>query len=178
MAAYDKLVRDGIPAKIEEKRETCRWHTADPAEMPQRLCAKLIEEVGELTEVLGTDADKAEEELADVLEVAEALAGRCRVDLRELRARDPYNGRRRTHGETVLAYFAMELARAAASFVDTLARDRLMVDLSILFWLLDALVASESKPQHGLRFTRVQFVKADKWRRLGGFEKGIILDEA
>jgi len=47
---YDKLVRDGIPAIIEDDGETPVVHTASGDEFEQRLEEKLDEEVAEYRE--------------------------------------------------------------------------------------------------------------------------------
>ncbi|NGM68714.1 nucleoside triphosphate pyrophosphohydrolase [Natronolimnobius sp. AArcel1] len=64
---YDKLVRDRIPALIEATDEQPVTHTADSVEYADRLAAKLREEATEF------DDDRTLEELADVLEVIDAI---------------------------------------------------------------------------------------------------------
>lgn len=66
-----KLVRDRIPQIIREDGAEPVTYVADRDEYRLRLRAKLGEEVGEFLEA---DPDSAPEELADVLEVVQALA--------------------------------------------------------------------------------------------------------
>jgi predicted house-cleaning noncanonical NTP pyrophosphatase (MazG superfamily) len=66
---YDKLVRDRIPEIIRSKGEVPVMHIAPDEEYRARLAEKLREEVAEL---LDPDANLCDE-LADVLEVLEAL---------------------------------------------------------------------------------------------------------
>lgn len=67
MAHYNKLVRDKIPALLDEKGVAYEKRIADVEEYRQELIKKLVEEAGEFQE------DGAIEELADVLEVVRAL---------------------------------------------------------------------------------------------------------
>ena len=81
--AYDKLVRDDIPELLRRDGKRVETHTAAADEYVERLDAKLDEEIAEYRE------DGSLEELADVLEVAYALAaaeGATRSELEELRA--------------------------------------------------------------------------------------------
>lgn len=86
MLTDGKLVRDRIPQIIRADGAEPEIYVADPAEYRQRLRAKLTEEVAEYMEA---DETHAPEELADVLEVAFALAADLGVDpaqLEKLRA--------------------------------------------------------------------------------------------
>jgi predicted house-cleaning noncanonical NTP pyrophosphatase (MazG superfamily) len=65
---YDKLVRDRIPDIIMAKGESCMTHIADEAEYEAKLFEKLREEANELVR------DKSVGEIADVLEVIDAIA--------------------------------------------------------------------------------------------------------
>lgn len=65
---YNKLVRDRIPEIIEKQGETPNFRVLEDAEYLRCLEAKLDEEVGEY------HRDRNTEELADILEVAFALA--------------------------------------------------------------------------------------------------------
>jgi predicted house-cleaning noncanonical NTP pyrophosphatase (MazG superfamily) len=79
---YDKLVRDRIPEIITAAGERPVTRVADPIEYRALLRAKLVEELHEFLE----SEDPAE--LADVLEVARALAvdlGSSPEKLEELR---------------------------------------------------------------------------------------------
>ncbi len=64
---YDKLVRDRIPEIIREKNGNPVTHIAGEAEYWDKLKAKLSEEVAEFQD------QENEEELADVLEVIDAI---------------------------------------------------------------------------------------------------------
>lgn len=65
---YDKLVRDGIPAKIKNGGKNPKFHLADEKEFAERLTDKLNEEVDEFVK------DRSLEELTDILEVVYALS--------------------------------------------------------------------------------------------------------
>ena len=64
---YNKLVRDKVPQKIEDKGEKAIYHTATDAEYWLKLKEKLLEEILEFNQ-----AENAEE-LADILEFIEAI---------------------------------------------------------------------------------------------------------
>ena len=68
MRRYDKLVRDKIPAIIESTGQTCTTRILSQEEYLQKLDEKLYEELSEYQE------SKSLEELADLLEVMEAVA--------------------------------------------------------------------------------------------------------
>jgi len=65
---YDKLVRDRIPEKLAAKGLGFSVHAADDEEYVQKLRAKLLEEVQEFLQ------DESPEEMADIMEVLEAVA--------------------------------------------------------------------------------------------------------
>ena len=67
MESYNKLVRDNIPDILDKKGIPYEKRVASPEEYQQELIKKLIEEVAEFS--LAGEV----EELADVLEVIEAL---------------------------------------------------------------------------------------------------------
>lgn len=67
MTPYRKLVRDHIPAQLDAKGIPYKKHVADDAEYRLELIRKLQEEATEFSEA------GAVEELADVLEVVDAL---------------------------------------------------------------------------------------------------------
>ncbi len=67
MESYNKLVRDNIPEILDAKGVSYEKRVADEEEYKVELLRKLNEEISEFS----TDGDV--EELADVLEVIEAL---------------------------------------------------------------------------------------------------------
>ena len=69
---FNKLVRDGIPKKIESNGEVAVIRILEDEEYREELYKKLLEEV---KEVLSSESsDSILEELADVLEVIIAIA--------------------------------------------------------------------------------------------------------
>lgn len=67
MKTHNKLVRSKIPQILESKNIPYKAHTADKIEYMEKLYEKLLEEAGEVS------ADRNKEELADLLEVIEAV---------------------------------------------------------------------------------------------------------
>ena len=70
MKVYDKLVRDRIPEIIEASGNKCEIEVVSDEVALQYLYKKLNEEVSELLE------DKNLDEIADVMEVLFAIAGK------------------------------------------------------------------------------------------------------
>jgi predicted house-cleaning noncanonical NTP pyrophosphatase (MazG superfamily) len=71
---YNKLVRDNIPTVLNDKGVKYITHIADDEEYLQKLNEKLIEEVNEFRE------SGELEELADILEVIEAICQQKNFD--------------------------------------------------------------------------------------------------
>ncbi len=67
MESYNKLVRDKIPNILDEKGVSYKKRIASPEEYKVELIKKLTEETREFFD------DPSSEELADVIEVIEAL---------------------------------------------------------------------------------------------------------
>ena len=80
MKVYNKLVRDKIPEIIEVDGKTCKTRILSDEEYIAALEAKLNEEVAEY------QADKNLEEMADVLEVLQAICIARGYSLEELEA--------------------------------------------------------------------------------------------
>jgi len=75
---YNKLVRDKIPEIIKANGEIPITHIADEKEYWEKLKEKLSEEVDEFLE------ESNEEELADVLEVVDAICEFKKIDKENL----------------------------------------------------------------------------------------------
>ena len=75
---YNKLVRDKIPEYIRKKGGTPIIHIANEGEYWEKLKAKLTEEFEEFK------LDESIEELADLLEVIDAIIDYKRFDRKEL----------------------------------------------------------------------------------------------
>lgn len=80
MIVYNKLVRDKIPEIIEADGKTCTTRILDDKEYLAALEEKLNEEVAEYQK------DKNLEEMADVLEVLQAICVAKGYSLEELEA--------------------------------------------------------------------------------------------
>ncbi len=84
MKTFNKLVRDRIPEIIEKDGRTCKTHILTDEEYIVALEEKLNEEVAEYQK------DKNLEEMADVLEVLQAICvarGYTLEDLEKLRSK-------------------------------------------------------------------------------------------
>lgn len=80
MKVYNKLVRDKIPEIIEADGKTCKTRILSNDEYVAALESKLNEEVAEY------QADKNLEEMADVLEVLQAICAARGYSVAELEA--------------------------------------------------------------------------------------------
>lgn len=78
---HDKLVRDRIPEIIENDHKTCATRILNDDEYLACLKSKLLEECHEVIEAEDEDIKK---EIADVLEVLEALENRLHIDRQEV----------------------------------------------------------------------------------------------
>ncbi len=75
---YDKLIRDKIPEIISANGERAITHVADNEEYERKLKQKLLEEVEEFME------NSSPEELADILEVIDAIFDQFGFDRDEI----------------------------------------------------------------------------------------------
>jgi predicted house-cleaning noncanonical NTP pyrophosphatase (MazG superfamily) len=71
---YNKLVRDKIPEILDKMGKKHKCHTASPDEYEEMLWEKLDEEIKEFKEV------PCDEEMADILEVVDAILIHCGLD--------------------------------------------------------------------------------------------------
>ena len=78
---YNKLVRDRIPEIIENDHKTCATRILNDEEYLKCLKSKLLEECNEVINAEGEDIKK---EIADVLEVLEALENTLHIDHQEV----------------------------------------------------------------------------------------------
>lgn len=78
---HNKLVRDRIPEIIENDHKTCATRILDNDEYLKCLKNKLLEECHEVMDAEGEDIKK---EIADVLEVLEALENTLHIDHQEV----------------------------------------------------------------------------------------------
>lgn len=97
MKQYDKLVRDRIPEIIEGSGKTCTTRILPQEEYLQKLDEKLCEELAEYQE------SKSLEELADLLEVMEAVVKARGYTLEQLHAiRDEKRAKRGGFDDRIL----------------------------------------------------------------------------
>lgn len=78
---YNKLIRDRIPEIIENDHKTCATRILNDEEYLKCLKSKLLEECNEVINAEGEDIKK---EIADVLEVLEALENTLHIDYQEV----------------------------------------------------------------------------------------------
>lgn len=78
MTEYNKLVRDKIPEIIESKGEPVKFHVAAEAEYWEKLKEKFSEETAEFIK------EANPEEMADVLEIIDAIIDCRRFDREEI----------------------------------------------------------------------------------------------
>ncbi|MCF3944239.1 nucleoside triphosphate pyrophosphohydrolase [Oceanobacillus alkalisoli] len=85
MTTYNKLVRDGIPAILEQNDQAFKTETLNQDRYIMELKKKLNEEVMEYQDA-ANDED-ALEELADILEVMQTLVGIHDTSMEEVEKR-------------------------------------------------------------------------------------------
>ncbi len=68
---YNKLIRDKVLDILDKKGIAHKSHIADDQEFEEKLFLKLLEEAAEVA--TEEDSEKLKEELADLLEVIEAI---------------------------------------------------------------------------------------------------------
>lgn len=78
---YNKLVRDRIPEIIENDHKTCVTRKLNDDEYLKCLKNKLLEECHE---VMNAEGENIKKEIADVLEVLEALENTLHIDQQEI----------------------------------------------------------------------------------------------
>lgn len=83
MPSYQKLVRDNIPAIIKKNGEDPVTRILSEDEYKQALADKLKEEAEEVAEE--ADRESVRQELADVLEVVDALADIWDIDQKAMK---------------------------------------------------------------------------------------------
>ena len=76
---YNKLVRDRIPEIIELNGNKCEYHVAGNGEFERMLHTKLLEEANEFIQ------KPSAEELADILEVIDAIRKHHKIDIGEIK---------------------------------------------------------------------------------------------
>ena len=91
MKKYDKLVRDRIPEIIEKDNCICYYHVADDNEFKIKLHEKLLEEIVEFLE------NPCAEEIADILEILDAVRMFYDIDLDEIKTKK--NRKKLTNGK-------------------------------------------------------------------------------
>lgn len=87
---YNKLIRDKIPAIIQESGKGYKTHIADTKEYQTMLLEKLLEEAREMKE------EPCLEELADILEVIEAI--KCAFEFNETSLQKKQTDKRNARG--------------------------------------------------------------------------------
>ncbi len=170
MRRYDKLVRDHIPALIRKKGQSCRCHAAPPEDLPRYALAKLKEEMGELIAALD-EPSKAEEEIADVMEVITLIVRLARLDEEDLLRRVPLDsaGMKVDPEQYVtLLWNSVQPFTEEFGSPETLTRH-----LRAVIGAVDLLFF-----RGGLSPIAVCLHMNKKREERGGFAEGIILDEA
>lgn len=79
---YNKLVRDNIPDIITASGKECDYDILDDRDYVVKLKEKLIEEAREV--VTAVDTDEIIRELADVLEIVDAIESHYSIDHSEV----------------------------------------------------------------------------------------------
>lgn len=167
---YEKLVRDRIPEIIEKKGEIAETHIAEEKEFKEMLRKKLDEEIEEF------DKEPSAHELADTLEVLQALA--IIHDFKWERVKEIL--KKKTHedsessepdpdtDEKELRLTLRDEFDAAVAEFDKAHDAYKMADI---LGVLQALARA-----YDIKWDRVKEVQHNKAKERGGFEQRIILD--
>jgi len=79
----NKLIRDGIPQSIIDQGRTPNTRILDDRDFEKEIFSKLVDEAKEVTETI-EDPEHLSEEIADVLEVIDAIVKTKKLNLDEI----------------------------------------------------------------------------------------------
>ncbi len=168
MTRYEKLVRDKVVELIEERGQSCSWHTATEEEFRRLLPLKLLEEVDEFV------SDRTLIELADVHQVIETCVRYYEYDpilLERAKKDTPLFDRDELEDPDVEFDAMMDLRDAATAFAASPNQERFYKFLCMLWTLTNIIFDERSLMQ--LEVKRLQ-----KLEECGGFDARIVLDAA
>ena len=164
MKKYNKLVRDLVPALIRANGGTCTRHVASQEELHEKIGRKLLEEINEFANA------KNAEELIDVMEIVNAIEAFGKHTRPELEVVSHWiASAQQTDDEDVLLKRIFELDDAATEYVVSRS-DNAFIGLVLA---LEAAIKTTGFERETLELMRLK-----KLETHGGFEFGIILDEA